>query len=280
MDETEKARRLARVAQLKAAKLAEQQPAAQQPAKPKPAVAPQQAEQGQQEGQQKAKRSKKGDMAKLPADWRQRVLDEAVRGGAKAKRIADAVAVLWATGCRPAELQKGVRVQLVGKQLVVTIEGAKVGTIDNGEVRAERGIAKRRLTLDADLNDATRRLAALAVGGVATVSYNAGTLRVVMNKLSLKVLGASKAKNPPTISAYSFRHGMASDLKSCDALTDEQRAQVLGHLAVDSIQSYGRRRRGGGAVSPVKSVVTSKQPIGGVSHGYKKSNSAKLNLQV
>lgn len=275
MDETEKARRLARVAQLKAAKLAEQQPAAQQPAKP------QQAEQGQQEGHQKAaKRSKKGDMAKLPADWRQRVLDEAVRGGARAKRIADAVAVLWATGCRPAELQKGVRVQLVGKQLVVTIEGAKVGTIDNGEVKAERGIAKRRLTLDADLNDATRRLAALAAGGGATVAYNAGTLRVVMNKLSLKVLGASKAKNPPTISAYSFRHGMASDLKSCDSLTDEERAQVLGHLAVDSIQSYGRRRRGGGAVSPVKSVATSRQTIGGVSHGYKKSNSANMSLKV
>ncbi len=220
---------------------------------------------------QKLKRSKKGDMAKLPANWRERVLLEAQKGGARASRIVDAVALLWATGCRPAELEKGVSVQLVGKQLVIMIEGAKVGKIDNGEVKADRGIAKRRLTLDADLNDATRRLAAIAakgVKGVATVGYNAGTMRVVMNRLSRAVLGVSKAKNPPSISAYSFRHAMASDLKSCDTLTDEERAQVMGHLAVDSIQAYGRRRRGGGAVSPIKAVATSRKPVGGISHGF------------
>lgn len=265
MSETEKARRALLAAQIRARIEQRKEPQQEKAAKPSTEKAGK-------------KRSKKHDMAKLPADWRERVFAKASSTGERGRRIVDAISVLWATGCRPAELEKGVKIKLVGKQLVITIEGSKVGKIDNGDTVADRGISKRQITLDVDLNDATRHLAKVALTQ-QSVQYHRETLRSVMNKLTHKMNIFGKAKNPPTLSPYSFRHAMASDLKSCDTLTDEDRAKVLGHLAVDSIQSYGRRRRGGGGISPIKSVQTSREPVGGISHGFSQK-SKKFDLKI
>lgn len=218
-------------------------------------------------GEGKQSESKKHDLARLPKDWRERTFAATKPDPQRPSRLATAVALLWSTGCRPAELEHGLQVQLVGgKQLVITIAGAKAGVIDNGQVKAKRGIEKRRLTIDANLNEATRYLAQLAATGPLKASYKRNSLRTRINEIGRNVL--AKMKLPPTLSPYSFRHAMGADLKSCDTLTDEERAQVMGHLAVDSLQSYGRRRRGGGGVSPVQKVWTSAQPVGGISHGY------------
>ena len=206
----------------------------------------------------KVKTSKKLDLSKLPKDWRGQIF-KAVKPE-KASRLASAVALLWATGCRPVEIEKGVKVQLVNGQLLIEIRGAKVGEITNDEGTFERGLEWRKLTLNPKLNAATEYLARLADDGNShQVNYNKNSLRTRLNEVGR--LALKKTKEPISISPYTFRHAMGSDVKSCDDLSDEERSQIMGHLSCDSLSVYGRRRHRGG-VSPVARVEASAVPHG------------------
>lgn len=205
----------------------------------------------------RARASKRHVVAKLPADWRARVF-AATESGRAPSRLRQAVALLWLTGCRPAEIEKGVEVSIIGKYLVLKINGAKCGVIDNGVTQAQRGIETRVLTISPSQNAAAEMLFSLATesGGKMQVKYDAVALS---NKVSEAGKKALKKKG---ISPYCFRHAMGCDLKSCDGLDDAFRAQVMGHLSVESLARYGRRRRGGGGPSPVQRVRTTDAPHG------------------
>ena len=203
------------------------------------------------------KRSKKSDLSQLPKQWRATVFEQLKPE--KPSRLASSVALLWATGCRPDEIEKGVRVSLDGGQLLVEIKGAKHGQIDNGQVVADRGLEWRKLKLNPKLNGATEYLARLVDSGPVVVEYNKTSLRTRLNEVGR--LALRKIPEGITIAPYTFRHAMGSDLKSCDDFSDEERASIMGHLSVDSISVYGRRRHRGG-VKPVASVEASAVPHG------------------
>jgi integrase len=224
-------------------------------------------------------------MSRLPRDWRERVF-AAVQARKQTRvgppsQLAAAVATLWCTGCRPAELEAGVEICRRGGILVLRVKGAKVGKIDNGETVADRGISQRVIGIDPDLHPGARYLYDLAPAEIAppsppamlTVAYKAQSIRNRVLELGREVVG--NLKDPPSISPYSFRHGMAADLKSCDDLTDFQRAQVMGHLSVESLESYGRRRRGGGGPSPVLKVASKEQP-----HGTRERSPVRKQVQA
>jgi integrase len=196
--------------------------------------------------------SKQKDVAKLPRDWREKIVAETLRSNA-GNDFKAAVAVLHATGCRPEEIAQGVQLAMVGGQLAIRIKGAKVSTT--------RGMPWRILTIDPKLNEATAHLASLCGNAqrAASVSFNKDSLRVMVSRVAKRVYPRMKT----SISPYTFRHAMSADLKSCDALTDEERSRVMGHLSTESLSSYGRRRRGGGGRSPVVSVKTPREPRGG-----------------
>ena len=205
----------------------------------------------------RARASKRHIVAKLPADWRARVF-AATDSGRAPSELRRAVALLWLTGCRPAEIEKGLDVSILGQYIVVKISGAKCGVIDNGLTQAQRGIETRILAISAGLNPAAEMLYSLATaaGGKMRVEYDSVALS---NKVSEAGKKALKKKG---ISPYCFRHAMGGDLKSCDGLDDAFRAQVMGHLSVESLAKYGRRRRGGGGPSPVQRVRTTAAPHG------------------
>lgn len=209
----------------------------------------------------KPSKSKRETLGQLPPDWRARIF--AATGTIKPRppsQIRKAVAVLWLTGCRPAELENGVDVQMDGGQLVITIRSAKVGEIDNGQVIAPRGIEVRRLRIDPTSTPAAELLAGLAAAGPIVVKHPKKSLRTRVNELGREVL--AKMRNPPSVAPYSFRHAMGCDLKSCDTLTDEERAAAMGHLSTESLTKYGRRRRGGGEKSPFEKIEASAVPHG------------------
>lgn len=207
--------------------------------------------------EKKKSKSKKNLVPKLPANWRQRVFagTETARAPSMLRK---SVAILWLTGCRPSEIEKGVEVKISGNEIGILIAGAKVGEIDNGVTKAKRGIEKRLLVISKNQNEASELMFKLAseAGGRLRIKYDAVAL---LNKVSEIGKKALKKKG---VSPYCFRHAMASDLKSCDALDDTQRAQILGHLSVESLAAYGRRRRGGGGPAPVQRVKTTQQPHG------------------
>ena len=223
------------------------------------------------------KLSKKLDLAKLPKNWRTQIF--VACKPEKQSKLTSAVALLWATGCRPVEIEKGVQVKLEGGVLVVEIQGAKTGLIPvmtprdadgrSETVQTDRGLEWRRLKLNPKLNAATEYLARLCADGQThTVNYNKNSLRTRLNEFGR--LALKKLKDTPSISPYTFRHAMGSDVKSCDDLTDEQRSQIMGHLSCDSLSVYGRRRHRGG-VSPVASVAASAVPHGDYTDSPKKS---------
>lgn len=214
-----------------------------------------------------AKGSKRDGMSRLPKDWRQRIF-AAVQDRKKTKpgRLAEAVALLWATGCRPAELEAGIQYTVKEGVLVIRIQGAKVGKIDNGEVEADRGMEWRILAVNPKIHEGAQYLydKVLRERKPQTFKYNKNSIRSRVNELGREI--TSRLKDPPSISPYSFRHAMASDLKSYDGMSDVARAKVMGHLSVESLESYGRRRRGGGGVCPVVAVRSSAQPRGERTH--------------
>ncbi len=216
-----------------------------------------------------ASHSKKYDVAKLPKDWRSQIFVATKPRTDAVSKLSAAVAMLWATGCRPVELQAGILVSLVDGALNVHIKGAKHGEIRNGEGTFDRGLEWRTLKINPDLNEATKYLARLVQDGKEhKVEYNKNSIRTRINELGRVI--QTKKKGLISVSPYTFRHAMGSDIKSCDSMTDEEKSQIMGHLSCDSLHRYGRRRHGGGAVSPVQSVEASADPHGEYSIGQKK----------
>lgn len=220
------------------------------------------------EVKRKIKTSKRLDLSKLPKTWRSQVFEQVKPE--KQSRLASSVALLWATGCRPVEIEKGVLVKLEAGVLVVEIKGAKTGPIPvmtprdadgrSETVQTDRGLEWRRLKLSSKLNAATEYLARLCADGqVHTIDYNKNSLRTRLNEAGQ--LAIKKIPDGVTISPYTFRHALGSDLKSCDDYSDEEKSMVLGHLSCDSLSVYGRRRHKGG-VKPVLSVEASAVPRG------------------
>jgi integrase len=241
-------------------------------AKPRPAPLEPIAQTQVISNKKKPSKSKRETLGQLPPDWRARIF--AATGTIKPRppsQVRKAVAILWLTGCRPSEIERGVEVQMEGGQLVITIRSSKVGEIDNGDVIAQRGIEVRRLRIDPTSTPAAELLAGLAAAGPIVVKHPKKSLRTRVNELGQEVL--AKMRNPPSVAPYSFRHAMGCDLKSCDTLTDEERAMAMGHLSTESLTKYGRRRRGGGEKSPFEKIEASAVPHGARQPGQVQADS-------
>lgn len=200
-------------------------------------------------------KAKKTALRLLPPNWRESIWVAASTPEWQQSRpqLMPALAVLWITGCRPAEIEQGIELVAGRDQLVVKIMGAKC--VDAGG--RERGQPTRHIgfDIDANANPALRFLHALAgrnaVNGIGkyTITHNKDYLYN-----SIVALGRSAFPKLRTrISPYCFRHQVASDLKAATSdreITLEQAAKVMGHLSDYSIGAYGhavhgRKGRGG-----------------------------------
>ena len=188
-------------------------------------------------------KAKKSALRLLPPDWRESIWVAASTPEWQQSRpqLMPALAVLWITGCRPAELEQGIELVTGRDNLVVKIMGAKC--VDAGG--RERGQPTRHIgfSIDANANPALRFLHDLAgrnaVNGIGkcTITHNKDYLYN-----SVVALGKSAFPKLRTrISPYCFRHQVASDLKAATSdreLTLEQAAKVMSHLSDYSIGTY------------------------------------------
>ncbi|KVS40153.1 hypothetical protein [Burkholderia ubonensis] len=210
-------------------------------------------------------KAKKSALRLLPPDWRESIWAAASTPEWRQSRpqLMPALAVLWLTGCRPAELEQGIELVTGSDQLVVKIMGAKC--VDAGG--RERGQPTRHIgfRIDANANPALRFLHALAgrnaVNGIGkcTITHNKDYLYN-----SVVALGRSAFPKLRTrISPYCFRHQVASDLKAATSdrdITLEQAAKFMGHLSDYSIGRYGhavhgRKGRAGRVAAPFVQTV-------------------------
>ncbi len=176
-------------------------------------------------------------------DWQARVWEAATpvqRPG---------IAVLWAVGCRPAEIAMGVdvirRPRPDGRVIVeVRIPGAKVTEVS--------GQPSRRLAIDGMTPQGRALLDAL--GG-----RDALTIRRPAKRLT-KDLAAIRAKIGLKVSPYSLRHQASANLKAeLGPAASKKVAEALGHATTRSQGRYGSVRQAQSGGSGVVGVKASRE---------------------
>jgi len=178
-----------------------------------------------------------------PPDMAGAVLLTGRRQGTKVgDRHAMRLAILSLTGCRPAELRKGVLVQTTdcGRFLTVQIRGAKVN--------AERG-QKARVIRVPIAGSSTKMLASEA-------QISGGRLKISTTDADYRSL--NRALQKAGVSCYSFRHQVASELKeavSTGEMPPQEAAAVMGHRSTESLSYYGTRSKSRGG-RPLRANAT------------------------
>lgn len=201
-------------------------------------------------------RSKRSDVPR-DLDWQQRVWK------ATEKEHRAAVAVVWATGCRPAELAKGVEIREdQDGDLVVTINGAKVSE------RTKAGQPERQVTVSR-YSIPGMLLGELVNKGPVMVSIDRRKLERVLEKAG-KMAGLKKR-----LSAYTFRHQFAAEMKVNG--DQEATAQALGHVSGKSSSRYGHHRQAkAGSIVSVKAS----EPVRHVTQGYEVRASRLAGMEL
>lgn len=185
---------------------------------------------------------------KLDPQFREKILEEAIRQDGI---FAPAIAISFATGCRPAELKNGVKVVIdpANQTFRFEISGAKVSE--------SRGIEKRIFVtkINLDMGPSWQKyLISMCAGNEISIKIdNAKSYGNAVTNISKKLWPRRAEQASP----YSFRHALATDLKSSwlDKITI---ASVMGHLSTASQNAYGRKRSGGRKMM-IERVETSRE---------------------
>lgn len=145
-----------------------------------------------------------------------------------------AVAVMWATGCRPAEIAQGVTLTKTSHGILVMIPGVKV--------REMSGQPTRQILIDMD-SDVGRALVEV-MGDADVHDIERGAKRIAEDLADIR-----RRSGLASVSAYSFRHQVASDLKAQQA-DPVKVAEAMGHASTRMQARYGDGRKGiaGGAI--------------------------------
>lgn len=185
----------------------------------------------------KIRSSKKRSLRGLPEDWR---ADLARRFSPKYKLP---FLVAAATGCRPAELAKGIKLAM-DRDEKTGITSIRV-TIPGAKVREMTGQPERRIfiAMDGIEGSIASQLADAIRSGVDHVN-------VASEKLfsgAVRDAGRREWKGRRLeLSAYSLRHQFSADLKAADT-SDDDIARALGHVTTKTASYYGDRRQGRGS---------------------------------
>jgi integrase len=173
--------------------------------------------------ERKENKGKRRTLRNFPDDWREMIFD------ASAQRLKRSVAVLALTGCRPDELKKGISVSESesGNGIIFTINGSKT---NNGHGQPKRTLTIERTEQNAKFFDAIQ---------AGEIQEDDGYIRVSLNRISKKLWPNRKS----IISAYSFRHQMASDLKK-NGIDSVELALRLGHSVTKTQSMYGQANQG------------------------------------
>ncbi len=189
---------------------------------------------------QSRKASKRRTLARLPSDWRERVIQEL-----KPEDRLPAV-VLALTGCRPAEFLTGVLLERIGEDLQATVFGSKVSEFTQG------GQPERVMVFDG--SDAFARWLLDLVDQSGGRMGAAGDLGAWRKRFSR----AAARAGFKGISPYNLRHQFSGDQKE-RGWNDDRLSQALGHASERSRKHYGHHLQGKGRGGGLKSVTASKE---------------------
>lgn len=181
------------------------------------------------------RKSKRQALSGLPDDWR-----DALYERSKAGKYGLAILVASLSGCRPAELQKGIRIwrtydaRLQSDVINIEIKGAKVKATQGQPHRLIRYRVLDSHPLIVAMNSLLDQqlLQALQVQISSTINFT-----VEIRRLSKSLWPA----HPHAITAYCFRHQWAADAKRTQPA--DSVSQGLGHLSAKTRSNYGQAQQ-------------------------------------
>jgi len=201
----------------------------------------------------KKRNSKRQALSGLPKNWREVICK---RGKIGKYGVAMLVAAL--TGCRPAELQRGVKVWRAfdndRKLHLIHFE------INGAKVKAGQGQPSRHLAYTQhDVHPLVVML------NQVLPSLDDGTLHVQIEKpvnFTTEVRRLANSlwpKHPHTVTPYCFRHQWASDAKRVG--TVDSVSQGLGHVSTKTQRNYGTASQGSSSTALRPVIVEAERPI-------------------
>lgn len=188
-----------------------------------------------------SKRKILSQLDKIDPIWRQTIIS-------RMPKYRIPLLVLALSGCRPAELQSGVVVELGNGVIRFRISGVKVTDYS--------GQSKRNLEVPISGELAELLARELESGNVTNPVKVESSLN-----LTTAIRSAAKRAYPKlkgTITAYCFRHQCASDWKSQSDGSEDSKLTIsmaLGHQADHTKQHYGYQQQGGSCVEFPQNVV-------------------------
>ncbi|OIQ97577.1 hypothetical protein GALL_204610 [mine drainage metagenome] len=211
--------------------------------------------------EQKKRTSKRHHMKKLPSDWRQKILNEAI------ETWSLPIHVLAITGCRPEELKKGIHLEVKNNQLVCRIESSKV---KDGKISVRKKIPSsdevlkrtvnyhagqkwREIYFDLGKYPMVDALAATIRTSASIEIKNASSMTSTIRAIAKKLWPERKK----SITAYCFRHALGSDMKSSGMVLDDI-SIALGHAVSATRSYYGQAKMSKGGHIP-SLVIGSRQ---------------------
>lgn len=193
------------------------------------------------------RKSKRSDLKYLPSNWRD-LLHRQLEGS----KYELAYLVEAVSGCRPGELEKGVKVICSEESRLLTIR------IDNGvKVTDQKGQPWREITYQVDQNPLVKTLFEICSNIASVVDIEKATnWRAALSSAGQKLWPRLKFRVCP----YHLRNAAASDWKRT-GLSEEEISAALGHCVNKTSSNYGQFQigQGGGGLSPVE--VRAARPI-------------------
>jgi integrase len=203
------------------------------------------------------KESKRAIGSKMPANWRELLSKRMITW--KPQFLVQAV-----TGCRPGEINRGIEVSSVTRKsgrayLTAKIFGKKLSEF--------AGQKERVLSYEIadDSSSVIKELAQLVIdaGGKTVIDYSLHNNPIPEKAFSNAVRSAAEKEFPwlkKSITCYSMRHAVASDMKASD-LSSLEISAALGHQVEATKSLYGTALQGKGKVSMAPGNVKATTPV-------------------
>ena len=187
-------------------------------------------------------KSKKYTLHRLKRGWR----DAFLTANEHSKTYKRAGVLMRFCGFRAVELQNGVEAELIDDQVHVQIAG--------GKVRETAGQPWRRFSLFADRFPPW--FVAELKSGKKTFTADPDNMRTHLARISARLYPRKykDSKEDIILSAYVFRHALATDLRG-QGWTADEIAAVLGESSAETANWYGLRPQRGSRDSEPSAVV-------------------------
>lgn len=187
-------------------------------------------------------KSKKYTLHRLKRGWR----DAFLTANEHSKTYKRAGVLMRFCGFRAVELQNGVEAELIGDQVHVQIAG--------GKVRETAGQPWRRFSLFADRFPPW--FVAELKSGKKTFTADPDNMRTHLVRISARLYPRKHkdGKEDIILSAYVFRHALATDLRG-QGWTADEIAAVLGESSAETAAWYGLRPQRGSRDSEPSAIV-------------------------